>query len=75
MSILFPQRRQVSSFHSTREIRNHFIASLLARVASAKRDREIRAEIDALFTDSEVCAEQRKTAEAFPSDSPWQREK
>jgi len=55
--------------------RSHFIASLLGRVASAKRDREIRAEIDALFADPAVCAEQKDTAEAFLSVSPWQREK
>jgi len=55
--------------------RSHFIASLLARVASAKRDREIRAEFDALFADPRVRAEQKDTAEAFLSVSPWQREK
>ena len=57
------------------ESRSHFIATLLARVASAKRDREIRAEIDALFADPTVRAEQRDTAEAFLGASPWQREK
>ena len=57
------------------ESRSHFIASLLARIVSAKRDREIRAEIDALFADPTVCAEQKDTAEAFLSVSPWQREK
>ena len=57
------------------ESRSHFIASLLARVASAKRDREIRAEIDALFADPTVRAEQKDTAEAFIRVSPWQREK
>ncbi|MCK6553915.1 hypothetical protein L6Q96_04935 [Candidatus Binatia bacterium] len=54
--------------------RSHFIASLLARVAAAKRDREIRAEIDALFADPTVRAEQKDTAEAFLGVSPWLRE-
>ena len=57
------------------ESRSHFIASLLARVASAKRDREIRAEIDALFADPTVRAEQKDTADAFLGASPWQLEK
>jgi metal-responsive CopG/Arc/MetJ family transcriptional regulator len=57
------------------ESRSRFIASLLARVASAKRDREIRAEIDALFASPTVRAEQRDTAEAFLGVSPWRREK
>ncbi len=57
------------------ESRNRFIASLLTRVASAKGDREIAAEVSALFADPHVRAEQRETAEAFLSVSPWQREK
>jgi metal-responsive CopG/Arc/MetJ family transcriptional regulator len=57
------------------ESRSHFIASLLCRVASTKRDREITAEIDALFRDPAIAAEQRETAESFLSISPWQTEK
>lgn len=57
------------------ESRSHFIASLLCRVASTKRDREITAEIDALFSDPAIAAEQRETAESFLSISPWHTEK
>jgi metal-responsive CopG/Arc/MetJ family transcriptional regulator len=57
------------------ESRSHFIAALLGRVASVKRDREISAEIDALFSDADVRAEQRETAELFLSASPWHRER
>lgn len=57
------------------ESRSHFIASLLHRVASAKRDRQISAEIDALFSDPAIRTEQRETAEAFLSISPWHSER
>jgi len=53
------------------ESRSRFIAALLARVASAKRDREIGAEIDALFSDPTVRTEQEETAEWFLDLSPW----
>jgi metal-responsive CopG/Arc/MetJ family transcriptional regulator len=57
------------------ESRSRFVASLLARIASAKRDREIAAEIDALFNDPAIRAEQRETAESFLRISPWEKEK
>ena len=57
------------------ESRSHFIAALLCRVASTKRDREITAEIDARFSDPAIAAEQRETAESFLSLSPWHTEK
>lgn len=53
------------------ESRSSFIVSVLRRVASAKRDREIGVEIDALFSDPRVRAEQEETAELFLSVSPW----
>jgi metal-responsive CopG/Arc/MetJ family transcriptional regulator len=56
------------------ESRSRFIASLLRRIASAKHDREISAEIDALFSDPNVRAEQRETADSFLSISAWCRE-
>jgi metal-responsive CopG/Arc/MetJ family transcriptional regulator len=57
------------------ESRSYFIASLLRRVASAKSDREISAEIDALFSDPAIAAEQKETAESFLRISPWHTEK
>ena len=56
------------------ETRGHFIASLLRRVASVKRDRDISAEIDALFSDPDIRAEQKETAELFSRVSPWRSE-
>lgn len=56
------------------ESRSRFIVSLQRRIASAKRDHEISAEIDALFSDPNVRAEQRETAELFLSVSPCCRD-
>jgi metal-responsive CopG/Arc/MetJ family transcriptional regulator len=53
------------------ESRSHLIATVLDRVARAKRDRDITAEIDALLADGTIAAEQKATANEFLRMSPW----
>ena len=57
------------------ESRSHLIATILSRVARAKRDRDITAQIDALLADKSITAEQKLTADEFLRMSPWPREK
>jgi Arc/MetJ-type ribon-helix-helix transcriptional regulator len=57
------------------ESRSHLIATVLDRVARAKHDRDITAQIDALFTDEKVGAEQKATADEFLRMSPWPKGK
>jgi metal-responsive CopG/Arc/MetJ family transcriptional regulator len=45
--------------------RSAFITDVLRRVARAKRDAEITEKINALFTDPEIVAEQKKAARDF----------
>jgi metal-responsive CopG/Arc/MetJ family transcriptional regulator len=56
------------------ESRSRFIATLLSRVAGAKRDREITAQIDALLSDERIAVEQKRTADEFLRMSPWSKE-
>ncbi len=56
------------------ESRSHLIATILERVARAKRDRDITAQIDALFADEVMGKEQKQTSEAFLRMSPWSKE-
>jgi metal-responsive CopG/Arc/MetJ family transcriptional regulator len=56
------------------ESRSHLIATILSRVAHAKRDREITAQIDALFADETITVEQKRTADEFLRMSPWSKE-
>ena len=56
------------------ESRSHLIATILSRVARAKRDREIMAQIDALFADETITMEQKRTADEFLRMSPWSKE-
>jgi metal-responsive CopG/Arc/MetJ family transcriptional regulator len=53
------------------ESRSHVIAAILSRVARLKRDRDITAQIDALFADETIVAEQKRTADEFLRGSPW----
>ena len=53
------------------ESRSHLIATVLDRVARAKRDRDITAQIDALLADGTIAAEQKATANEFLRISPW----
>ena len=57
------------------ESRSHLIASILERVARAKRDRDITAQINALFADEVISKEQKQTADALLRMSPWSKEK
>jgi metal-responsive CopG/Arc/MetJ family transcriptional regulator len=57
------------------ESRSHLIATVLDRVARAKRDRDIATEIDALLADGTLAAEQKATANEFLRMSPWPRGK
>ncbi|MBI4489862.1 MAG: hypothetical protein HY694_12315 [Deltaproteobacteria bacterium] len=61
--------------HHRRESRSHVIATILSRVARLRRDRDITAQIDALFADEKIVAEQKRTADEFLQGNPWLREK
>jgi metal-responsive CopG/Arc/MetJ family transcriptional regulator len=56
------------------ESRSHLIATILSRVARAKQDREITAQIDTLFADETITVEQKRTADEFLRMSPWNKE-
>ncbi len=56
------------------ESRSRTIATILSRVARAKRDRDITARIDAMFADETIRAEQKRTADEFSDMHPWTRE-
>ena len=55
--------------------RSRVISTILARVARAKRDRDITAAVDALFPDARVAEGQKRTADRFLRVSPWSRPK
>ena len=57
------------------ESRSHVIATILSRVARAKRERDITARIDALFADETIMTEQKRTADEFLRVSSWPRER
>ena len=57
------------------ESRSHLIATILERVARAKRDRDITAQINALFGDRAMSTEQKQTSDAFLRMNPWPKEK
>jgi metal-responsive CopG/Arc/MetJ family transcriptional regulator len=56
------------------ESRSHLIATILSRVTRAKRDRDITAQIDALFADETVGVEQKRTTDEFLRMSTWSKE-
>jgi metal-responsive CopG/Arc/MetJ family transcriptional regulator len=58
-----------------RESRSRVIATILSRVARAKHNRDITAQIDALFADEKIAAEQKRTSDEFLRMSPWPEEK
>ncbi|MFQ6030242.1 MAG: hypothetical protein ACE5Q6_22435 [Dehalococcoidia bacterium] len=53
------------------ESRSHVIATILSRVARVKRDRDITAQINALFVDGILLAEQKRTVDDFLKGNPW----
>ncbi|HXV80061.1 MAG TPA: ribbon-helix-helix protein, CopG family [Candidatus Binatia bacterium] len=57
------------------ESRSHLIATVLDRVARAKRNRDVTAEIDALLADRTIAADQKATADEFLRMSPWPKGK
>ena len=57
------------------ESRSRLIATVLDRVARAKRDRDITAQIDALLANGSIATEQKPTANEFLRMSPWPRGK
>ena len=56
------------------ESRSRVIATILSRVARAKRERDITARIDALFADETIVTEQKRTTDEFLRVSSWPRE-
>lgn len=54
-----------------KESRSRVIATLLSRLTRAKRDRDIARQIDALFAEEEVIAEQKRTADEFLRIRQW----
>jgi len=53
------------------ESRSRTIATILSRVARAKRDRDLTAQIDALFADETIIPEQKRTADEFLRMTSW----
>ena len=53
------------------ESRSRVIATILSRVARVKWDRDITAQIDALFADDTLVAKQKRTADELLRMSPW----
>ena len=47
------------------ETRSRFIANILRRAAQARSDAEITEQLNRVFADESLAAEQRETAEAF----------
>ncbi len=56
------------------ESRSRTIATILSRVARVKRDRDITAQIDALFADETIMTEQKRTADEFLRMNSWTKE-
>lgn len=76
ISLPEPVLKRVDELAASRgESRSHLIASVLDRVARAKRDRDITAQIDELFADTKIVTEQKATAKQFLKISRWHAEK
>ncbi len=76
ISLPEPVLERVDELAASRgESRSHLIATVLDRVARAKRDRDITARIDTLLADGTIAAEQKATANEFLRMSPWPRGK
>ena len=78
IAISLPERvlERVDNLAASRgESRSRLIATVLERVARAKRDRDITAQIDALLADGTIAAEQKATADEFLRIFPWPRGK
>jgi len=76
ISLPEPVLERVDELAASRgESRSRLMATVLDRVARAKRDRDITARIDTLLADGTLAAEQRATANEFLRMSPWPRGK
>ena len=76
ISLPEPVLEQVDKLAASRgESRSHLIATVLDRVARAKRDRDVTVQIDALLADEMIAAEQKATADEFLRMSRWPRAK
>jgi Arc/MetJ-type ribon-helix-helix transcriptional regulator len=76
ISLPEPVLKQVDRLAASRgESRSHLIATVLERVARAKRDRDITTQIDVLLADGTLAAEQKATANDFLRMSPWPKGK
>ena len=76
ISLPEPVLERVDKLAASRgESRSHLIATVLDRVARAKHDHDITAQIDALFTDEKIAAEQKAISKDFLRMSPWRAEK
>jgi len=76
ISLPEPVLKRVDQLAASRgESRSHLIATVLDRVARAKRDRDIITQIDRLFADDEILKEQKITSKQFLRISPWPAEK
>lgn len=78
IAISLPERvlERVDNLAASRgESRSRLIATVLDRVARAKRDRDITAQIDALLADGTIAAEQKAAADEFLRMSPWPKGK
>jgi metal-responsive CopG/Arc/MetJ family transcriptional regulator len=72
ISLLEPVLEAVDELAARRgESRSHLITTILSRVARAKRDRDITKQINVLFADEEIAAEQKRTADELLRSSPW----
>ena len=72
ISLPKPVLQRVDKLAASRgESRSHLIVTVLDRVARAKHDHDIIAQIDALFTDEILVAEQKATSKDFLRMSPW----
>jgi metal-responsive CopG/Arc/MetJ family transcriptional regulator len=76
ISLPEPVLERVDKLAASRgESRSHLIATVLDRVARAKRDRDVTTRIDELLADRTLAAEQKATADEFVQMSPWPRGK
>ena len=76
ISLPEPVLERVDSLAASRgESRSRLIATVLDRVARAKRDRDITAQIDAFLANGTIATEQKATANELLRMSPWPRGK
>jgi hypothetical protein len=72
MSLPEPVLKTVDRLAARRgESRSRVIATILSRVTRVKRDRDITTQIDALFADEAIVAEQKRTADELLRMGPW----